>query len=54
MEALFLTFDVICVILLLRNVLRVIKSENPKELGMFGYDETHSVDLSLKNRNGVR
>jgi hypothetical protein len=52
MEAFLLTLDIACVVLLLRNVLRVIKSEDPKDLGVFNYNESPSV-ISLEKKRGV-
>lgn len=51
MEAFLLTLDIACVVLLLRNVLRVIKSEDPKDLGVFYYSESPTVISLEKNRS---
>lgn len=48
MEAFLLTLDVACIVLLMRNVLRVIKSGKVEELGIFRYSD------SPKEGNGVR
>ena len=53
MESFLLTLDIACVVLLLRNVLRVIKSEDPKDLGVFNYSESPSV-ISLDKKRGVK
>jgi hypothetical protein len=53
MESLLLTLDVACVILLLRNVLRAIKSDNPEDLGIFCFTEILALDKSEKIQNGV-
>ncbi len=52
MEALLLTLDVACVILLMRNVLRVIKTDNPKELGIFRYKELFPLEKAKKSVSG--
>jgi hypothetical protein len=52
MESFLLTLDIACVVLLLRNVLRVIKSEDPKDLGIFNYSESPSV-IAQDKRRGV-
>jgi hypothetical protein len=54
MEAFLLTLDVACMVLLLRNVLRVIKSGNPADLGIFSYKSASTVVKSAKLTNGVR
>jgi hypothetical protein len=54
MESFLLTLDIACVVLLLRNVLRVIQSEDPKDLGVFSYNQAQTVDISINKRNGVR
>jgi hypothetical protein len=53
MEALLLTLDVACVILLIRNVLRVIKTENPEDLGIFRYKNPSPLDNSKKTTSGA-
>jgi len=53
MESFLLTLDIACVVLLLRNVLRVLKSGDPKDLGVFNYSESPSV-ISIEKIRGVR
>jgi hypothetical protein len=54
MESILLTLDVACVVLLLRNVLRFIKSEDPKDLGVFGYHQSQNIAIPKNKINGVR
>ena len=53
MESFLLTLDIACVVLLLRNVLPVIKSGDPKDLGVFNYSESHSA-ISINKRSGEK
>ena len=53
MEALLLTLDVACVILLLRNVLRVIKTENPADLGIFRYPIKPTIAEPTLTKSGA-
>jgi hypothetical protein len=53
MEAILLTLDVACMILLLRNVLRVIKSGNPADLGIFSYKDSSIGLKSAQDTKGV-
>lgn len=53
MEAFLLTCDVFCVIVLLRNVLRVVKSGKEKDLGIFCYDDFKPDIKPLNNKNGA-
>lgn len=51
MEALLLTLDVICMILLLRNVVRVSRSGDAKDLGIFRYVDSPSEGTAPMNKS---
>lgn len=58
MESILLTLDVACMVLLLRNVLRVIKTGNLADLGIFSFTEAtptaKHTTKAKKNTNGVQ
>jgi hypothetical protein len=53
MESILLTLDVACMILLLRNVLRVINSGNSSDLGIFSYPSDSTIVKPAKGKTGV-
>lgn len=49
MEAFLLTVDVLCIILLVRNTLRVIKYGNVEDLGVFRFKDSPKVTAGAQH-----